>query len=440
MPEPRWEALLEQARDGLDREECRLWLEPLRPRLADDGALVLGCPDDFHRSWVREHHLPRLKEMFQALQPGAELRLELLPGAPPRPGPPRQMELPRLGPSLPGLNRRFVFESFVAGAGNEFACAAAKALAGGRGLYCDSLFLVSGTGLGKSHLTQAVGHQVLGRDPSQRVAYLTAEDFANQMIGALRRKRIHEFKERFRRGCDLLLLEEVQFVAGKERTQEELLYTLDALGDAGKRLVFTGRQAPSQVKGLKPALASRLAASVTVGIEPPDHGTRVRILQRLAQEEEVRVPGEVLDYLAQEITGDVRRLRSALVGLLARGSLTARPLDLDLAAKVLGQMASRLRRISPEQIRDLVASLFGLEPEMLTGKSRKKTVTRPRNLAMFLCRRHTDASFAAIGQIFNRDHATVMYGVEQVDRRLASEPKLAAELAFAEQRLGVASA
>ncbi|MEW5912362.1 MAG: chromosomal replication initiator protein DnaA [Thermodesulfobacteriota bacterium] len=439
MAETLWANLLEEAQAEWDREEVRLWLEPLRPR-AEAGGLVLRCPNDFHRNWVREHYLPRLKALLAAQGGAAELRLDLTPAAAPRSGPPRQMELPRLGPSLPGLNRRFVFESFVCGAGNEFACAAAKAMAGGKGLYCDSLFLVSGTGLGKTHLTQAVAHMVLGGDPALRVVYLSAEEFANQMIAALRRKRIHEFKERFRRGCDLLLLEEVQFLAGKDKTQEELVYTLDALNDAGKRVVFTGRQAPGQVKGLKPALASRLGESVTVGIEPPDQSTRRRILQRLAAEEGVAVPETVLEHLAQELSGDVRRLRSALVGLLARHSLTGQPMDLSLAALVLGQLASELRRISPEQIRDLVASLFGLEPTLITGKSRKKTVTGPRNLAMYLCRRHTEASYAAIGRVFNRDHATVMYGVEQIDLRLTREPKLAAELAFLEQRLGVAAA
>ncbi len=420
----------------MDPEECRLWLEPLEPS-GRAGRLVLGCPNDFHRGWVRDHYLLRLERMLADLSPQASLSLELLPGAKTPAPPPRQMELPRLNPSLPRLNRRFVFDSFVSGAGNEFACAAAKALAGGHGLYCESLFLVSGTGLGKSHLTQAVGHRVLGADPGKRVAYLTAEDFANQMISALRKKRIHEFKERFRRGCDVLLLEEVGFLAGKEKTQDELVYTLDALNDAGKRVVFTGRLAPSQVKGLNSALASRLAASVTVGIEPPDHKTRLRILQRLAAEEGAQVPPEVLEYLADELPGDVRRLRSALVGLMARGSLSDRRLDLNLAAEVLGQMANRLKKITPEQIRDLVASVHGLEPEVLSGKSRKKAHTGPRNLAMYLCRRHTDASYSAIGKVFNRDHATVMYGVDQISLRLDKEPKLGAELAFVEQRLGV---
>lgn len=447
-----WRELLGSLDGELDPQESGLWLQPLTPRTLEGSQLVLRCPNQLHLNTVSERFAPLLNQRLGQLRPGLGLRLEAAKAAPrrstrpasrPAPGPApgaRQLELPRMGGmQLPRLNQRFVFDNFVAGGGNEFAFAAAKALAGGGGLYSNSLFLISGTGLGKSHLTQAVGHQVLGYRPEARVAYLTAEDFTNQMIAAIRGKRADQFKDRFRTGCDLLLLEEVQFLAGKEKTQDELVYTLDALADAGKQVLFTGRMAPSQLQGLSPALSSRLADSVTVGIEPPDFNTRVRILARQAAQEGLAVPREVLEFLAQEIPDDVRRLRSALVGLMARSSLTGRPLDLSLAAEVLGQLAARLRRVSPGQIRDMVATVYGMELKLLTGKSRKKAVVRPRNLAMCLCRRHTDASFAAIGQVFNRDHATVMYGVDQIERKLDAEPKLAAELSFLEQRLGVSA-
>ncbi|MBU2519455.1 MAG: chromosomal replication initiator protein DnaA [Proteobacteria bacterium] len=432
----------------MDPQESGLWLEPLAPRALEGSQLILRCPNQLHLNTVSERFAPTLNLRLNMLRPGLSLRLEAVkparrrvsrPTPDPSPGP-RQLELPRMGGmQAPRLNQRYVFDNFVAGGGNEFAFAAAKALAGGGGLFSNSLFFISGTGLGKSHLTQAVGHQVLGYRPEARVAYLTAEDFTNQMIAAIRGKRADQFKDRFRIGCDLLLLEEVQFLAGKEKTQDELVYTLDALADAGKRVVFTGRMAPSQLQGLSPALSSRLADSVTVGIEPPNFETRVRILARQAAQEGLAAPREVLEFLAQEIPDDVRRLRSALVGLMARSSLSGRNLDLGLAAEVLGQLSARLRRVSPQQIRDLVASVYGLDLKLLTGKSRKKAVVRPRNLAMCLCRRHTDASFAAIGQVFNREHATVMYGVDQIERKLQSEPKLAAELSFLEQRLGVSS-
>ncbi|MFH2126197.1 MAG: chromosomal replication initiator protein DnaA [Pseudomonadota bacterium] len=443
-----WQELLSSLEGELDSQDSGLWLEPLKPQPLQGSRLTLVCPNQLHLNTIYERFAPMLRQRLQELRPDLELALEAPKAAPrraSRPAPktapaPRQMELPRMGAlQMPRLNQRYVFDNFIAGGGNEFAFAAAKALAGGGGLFSNGLFLISGTGLGKSHLTQAVGHQVLGYMPETRVAYLTAEDFTNQMIAAIRGKRADQFKDRFRLGCDLLLLEEVQFLAGKDKTQDELVYTLDALADAGKKVVFTGRMAPSQLKGLAPALVSRLSDSVTVGIEPPDFNTRVRILKRQASQEGIAVPPEVLELLAQEIPDDVRRLRSALVGLMARSSLTGRPLDLSLAAEVLGQLAARLSRVSPGQIRDLVANVYGLELKLLTGKSRKKAVVRPRNLAMCLCRRHTDASFAAIGQVFNRDHATVMYGVDQIERKLEGEPKLAAELTFLEQRLGVSS-
>lgn len=443
-----WRELLGSLDGELDPQESGLWLEPLTPRALEGSQLILRCPNQLHLNTVSERFAPTLNLRLNMLRPGLGLRLEAAKPArrAPRPTPapspgPRQLELPRMGGmQAPRLNQRYVFDNFVAGGGNEFAFAAAKALAGGGGLFSNSLFFISGTGLGKSHLTQAVGHQVLGYRPEARVAYLTAEDFTNQMIAAIRGKRADQFKDRFRIGCDLLLLEEVQFLAGKEKTQDELVYTLDALADAGKRVVFTGRMAPSQLQGLSPALSSRLADSVTVGIEPPNFETRVRILARQAAQEGLAAPREVLEFLAQEIPDDVRRLRSALVGLMARSSLSGRNLDLGLAAEVLGQLSARLRRVSPGQIRDLVASVYGLDLKLLIGKSRKKAVVRPRNLAMCLCRRHTDASFAAIGQVFNREHATVMYGVDQIERKLESEPKLAAELSFLEQRLGVSAA
>lgn len=437
-----WQETLSALGGELDPQERSLWLEPLKPQSLREGVLAVSCPNRLHCNTVRERLAPRLERGLRAVLPGARLSLEVAPAPPPPAGPapqPRQMELPRLGWSQPRLNQRFVFDNFLSGGGNEFACAAAKALAGGSGLFSNSLFLMSSTGLGKSHLTQAVGHQVLGLRPESRVAYLTAEDFTNQMTAAIRGKRTQQFKDRFRASCDLLLLEEVQFLAGKEKTQEELVFTLDALADQGKRVVFTGRMLPAQVKGLSPALASRLADCVAVGIEPPDFNTRVRILARQAAQEGVRVPQAVLEFLAQEIPGDMRRMRSALVGILARGSLVGRPLDLPLAAEVLGAISARLARHTPERIRDLVASVYGLTPEVLTGKSRKKAVVSPRNLAMYLSRRHTDASYKAIGQVFHRDHATVMYGVDQIERRLGAEPKLAAELSYLEQRLGVSA-
>ncbi len=347
-----WHALRERLRGRIPSEDYPLWVEPLVPQASPGDKLLLACPNALHLAMVRERYLAMMREELAELAPGRELSLVLRAATP---AAPRQLELPHQSFAPPLLNRRFIFDRFVAGTGNELACAAAKAMAQGSRLFSSTLFLVSGTGLGKSHLTQAVGHQVLAASPGARVAYLTAEEFTNQMIAALRHKRIEAFKERYRRDCDLLLLEEVQFLAGKDKTQDELGYTLDALLDAGKRVVFTSPQPACQIKGLKSALQSRLSGGVTVAIDPPDQRTRLRILERMAADEGVRVAPPVLEYLASEVVGDVRRLQSALLGCLAQGSLGNRTLDLGLAAEVLGQLNLRLKRLSPEAIRDHVA-------------------------------------------------------------------------------------
>ena len=438
-----WPRLKEALAARLEPEEHDLWIQPLVPAGSNGSGLILGCPNAFHLRWLKDHYLPLMRSLLAEMQePDAiTLKLHQAAAAPARPqlNGQRQLELPRLAESNPALNGRFVFDRFVSGKGNELAFTAAKALARGQQLFSNTLFLVSATGLGKSHLTQAVGHELLRSRPGTRVAYLTAEDFTSQMISALRKKRIEAFKERFRRSCDVLLLEEVQFLSGKEKTQEELNYALDALLNAGKKVVFTSYYPATQVKGLKPALESRMSGGVTVSIDPPDFSTRRRILERLAQEEGVSVPPEILDYLASEVSGDVRRLMSALAGLMAQGSLTSRSLDLSLASEVLAQMNLRLSQMRPERVRDVVARVYGLSALELKGKSRRKAVTRPRNLAMYLCRRHTEASYAAIGKVFGRDHTTVMYGVDKVERGLGLDPKLNQELSYLEQRLGVES-
>jgi chromosomal replication initiator protein len=433
-----WNSVKELLSTRLDTEGFQLWLEPLKEQDSSSSQLVLTCPNAYHLRMVKEKYL---QDMQVALSDVGETRpICLRANSNPavdkaKPGY-KQMKLPHIGSGMPLLNQSFVFDRFVSGGGNELACAAAKAMARGQRLFSNTLFLVSGTGLGKSHLTQAVGHQVLHNSPQARVAYLTTEDFTNQMVSAIRRKKINSFKERYRRDCDVLLLEEVSFLTGKDKIQDELTYTLDALMDAGKKVILTCCCPPTQVKGLKRNLASRFSGGVTVTIDPPDHDTRVRILKNRAQEEGVAVDVDVLEYLAQEVTSDVRRLQSALVGLLAKGSLTSRTMDLNLAAEVIGQMKVNQSRITPERIRKEVAHAYGMEVAVLTGKSRRKAVTKPRNLAMFLCRRHTDASYAAIGNLFNRDHATVMYGVNKIDTDLSRDPKLVQEVAYLEQRLG----
>ena len=436
-----WKNLKERLSCQLEADDYRLWIEPLQPVRLDEHGLTLACPNSLHQKWIRENLLQVMQEMAQEVSGQETLKLELVKAenqAAAKRGH-QQLELPRLNPFAPALNQRYIFQRFVAGKSNELACAAAKALANNKLTFSNTLFLTSGTGLGKSHLTQAVGHYVLSNSPQTRVAYLTAEDFTNEMVSALRKNQIESFKERYRRECDLLLLEEVQFLSGKEKTQDELAFTLDALLDSGKKVIFTSSEPPFEIKKLKSGLKSRLGSGITVSIDPPDHQTRVLILRAMAEEERVVVPLEVLELLAQDISGDVRRLQSALAGLLVQSSLANRAMDLGLAREVLGQISARRKRVTIEDIRDMVAKIYGLETGVLAGKSRRKNVTRPRGLAMYICRQHTDASYTSIGKIFNRDHATVMYSVDKVDREIKQNQKMAQELNHLEERLGLSA-
>ena len=432
-----WHILQERLAELLDGDDLELWIKPILPLEGSGKAITLECPNAMHLSMVRDRYFGLMRKEMETLAPGVSLNLKTRGPKPKTTETSGQLAFSHKSFTPPVLNRRFIFDRFVPGGGNELAFAAARAMARGQHIFSNSLFLVSSTGLGKSHLTQAVGHQVLSAMPGLRVEYLTVEEFTNQMVSALRRKQMESFKERYRRSCDLLLLEEVQFLSGKEKTQEELGYTLDNLMDAGKRVVFTSSRPADRIKGLKNGLESRLSSGITVSIEPPDHSTRVRILERFLDSEGMHVNTEVLEYLAQEISGDVRRLQSALVSLLTKGSLTNRPYDLELASEVLGQMYLRLKKISLDQVKSLVSRLYGVELNVLTGKGRARAITKPRNLAMAICRRHTDASYAAIGKAFNRDHATVMYGVNKIERELDLDPRLKQEFNYLEQKLGV---
>jgi len=434
-----WINLREKIQAALDPWEYQIWIEPLRFQFFEQGRLSLGCPNSFHRSWIYDHYLFTMQFFLREVDATVILSLDIILKlvSTLSIGNFRQLELPKVIATPSHFNQRYIFDNFVSGRSNEFAYAAAKAMAQGQRLFSNTLFLVSDTGLGKSHLIQAVGSYVLDQKVDIRVIYLTAEELANQMITAIRNKRMDQFKDRFRRGCDLLLLEEVQFLAGKEKTQEELIFTLDALWDAGGKVIFTGNCPPYQIKGLKQNLLSRLESGIAAPIDPPDLDTRVRILESCAKNEGIKLDCQVLEFLAQELDGDVRRLRSALAGFMAKSSLTGRAMDLILAAEILNQVRRQSKRLTPENIRNLVAQIYGLSIVKLTSKSRHKTIIRPRNLALFLCRHYTDVSYVTLGKLFNRDHSTIMYGVNQIERGLSINPKLAQEVNYLTQHLGI---
>ncbi|MBW2366536.1 MAG: chromosomal replication initiator protein DnaA, partial [Deltaproteobacteria bacterium] len=333
------------------------------------------------------------------------------------------------------LRRDFTFDQFVVSGNNDFAYTAALCQANQKKMGQQTLMLLSKSGMGKSHLSQAIGHHILSKRPTERVHYITAEDFTNEMVLAYRNNHMDKFKKKYRGQCDVLLLEDIHFLSGKERTQEELSATLDTLNDSGKEIILTSCFTPREIPKLSPQLTSRLSAGLVTQIEPPNFRTRVRILQKKAMANEVHLPQDVLRYLAESLSEDVRQLESGLISLLAKSTLLQQPIDIPLAESVLKHIAQQRKSITIESIKKLVCQQFSLSIQDIVSRSRKQQVVRPRQIAMYLSRRHTDAPLQAIGKSYNRYHATTLHAINCVESAIKRNGPIRKQLEILEKKL-----
>jgi len=454
-----WTAVLSRLAAEVGRFALEAWLEPLEaePVEADAtvGGLRLLCPSPFHRDRVRDRFLRHI-EASAAAEAGRPVPIVLevgaRGGAPPRP---RPRPAPGRGPADPGpdasrtasraapapvrsvasaperarahparaprqIPLAYRFETFVVGPCNALAREAAEAIARGQQPGLDALFLAGGFGLGKTHLARAVV-ATAAESGARRPLYVSAEAFTSEFQMAVRGQGMPAFKRRFRGDCDLLVVEDVQFFDGKRATQLELFHTVQHLLDTGGRVVFTGDRAPARIEALDPRLRSRMAAGLVAELELPDTEMRRRILGAKAAAGGVRIPEECLELLATELRGSVRELEGALIQLVASASLLGRRIDRGLAEAALRKVlpaAPAPRPLDPEQVIEVVAGFFGTTAEALVSRSRRRDVLRPRQLAMYLCRRYTDASLARIGRAFDRDHPAVSHAVATVERQV----------------------
>lgn len=437
-----WRRTKNDLQDLISSNCFKMWIDPIELVISREGKISLDCPNRFFLNWVRENYFPEIKRSWErhgGTPKGIHLRL----GATPRRSrsdteDSSQLQLP-LPPQENGhmyrLNRKFTFDQFVVGAGNSFAFSASLAIANGDSGLSSSLYLLADTGLGKSHLSHAIGNHILTHDSSTRVCYLTAEEFTNEMVAAIKQRRMDGFKERYRNKCDVLLLEEVQFLSGKEKTQAELAYTLDALSRVDKRVIFTGTHFPRDIPKLKSKLQSRLTAGMVTHIEPPDFQTRLKILEKKADNEGIRLPSDVAEVLATHITRDVRQLESCVIGIVAKSTLLEKPIDLRLAHEVLESVCDSREAISIEQVAQVVCQYFKVSVEALKSNSRKKGVVYPRNLGMYFCRKYTDETLECIGRAFNRSHATVIHAVDNISRQIQQKSGVRNQVEFLGQQL-----
>ncbi|NDY43180.1 chromosomal replication initiator protein DnaA [Dissulfurirhabdus thermomarina] len=436
MEEKVWESLKEVWRQRVSPSSYEVWIAPLTFAGAEGDTLLVQCPNQFFASWIREHYLPLLKDHLA--QGGRRWNLRLCPVEEEREAARGQLHLPRFSPTeiaRPAFCQRFTFEEFVVGACNRYAHAACWAAANEEPNHSRILYVHAPAGLGKSHLIQALGQRYLERRPKARVCYLTANDFTAQVVRAIKNDGLDDFKRRYRESCDVLMLEEAHCFAGRERTQSELALALDILLDDGKTVVFTGSQLPREIPKVNDQLRSRLAGGLITSINPPDTPTRRKIILRKAASQGVDLDPGVVDYLARHLQGDIRQIEGAVAGLVAKSSLLREPVNMDLARDVVRELVGEAREITLEAIGEVICRYYQVSCEDLRSRSRRRAVSWPRQVAMYLARRFTEDSLEAIGRHFNRDHATVLHSVKRITAQIQEKGKLRRQVEFLTEQL-----
>ena len=421
-----WNSIVKKLEGKLDTKELKTWFEPTRQLAFEPrpGAsfLRVAVPSRLFADWIETRHGALLsKEAAAAGFPDLLIRFE-----PVSADGPALRESPVPGAASPRglvLNPRFTFEGFVVGSSNQFAHAAARAVAESPSRSYNPLFLYGGVGLGKTHLLHAVAHEILRRTPGKRVFYLSAERFLNELINALRFERMHEFKSRYRE-LDVLLMDDIQFIAGKNSTQEEFFHTFNALHDAQKQIVVTSDALPKEIPTLEERLRSRFEWGLIADIQPPDLETKVAIIRKKAAAEKVEVPNDVALYIAGTVKSNIRELEGRLNRVLAFSSLSGRPVSVELARETLRDiLGTEESRVVPSELLKGVAAHYGLRVSDMKAKSNSKPIAFPRQVAMYLCRKLTNLSYPEIGRLFNdKHHSTVMHSVEKIERMVEDDP------------------
>jgi len=422
-----WLAVQETLKARLGAEVVGRWLEPLTVASVNEAALILEAPNLFFRDWVASHYLDAIKShaggrvvQLVAPQPapsGAALRHRPEERRPA----PALLAVAQPGEER-GLNPRLTFTRFVVGTSNRFAHAASLAVAESPAKAYNPLCIYGGVGLGKTHLMQAIGHAILERGPARRVVYLSSERFTNELITAIQTKTTTKFRDRYRT-ADVLLVDDIHFIAQKEATQEEFFHTFNTLYDAHKQIVISSDRSPKDIAGLEERLVSRFEWGLATDIQPPDLETRIAILRKKAEEAGVGVPNEVTEFIAHQITSNIRELEGALIRVVAYCHFFNKEPSAEVAREILKDMVREVRsRVTVEDIQRRVAAYFQVELQELRGAKRQRSILHPRQVAMFLCRRLTEASLPEIGRAFGgRDHTTVLHAVAKITKDLAQD-------------------
>jgi chromosomal replication initiator protein len=431
-----WDDVLEYVRDQITETEFRTWFKQVRPVGIEDGVFVLGVPHSFARDWIKSHFSHVIERALLDLgAPSPRVGFRVLN--------PTQAQQPDMFSSVaearaddhlpsvarPRLNPKYVFTNFVVGPNNNLAHAAAMAVTESPGRAYNPLFLYGDSGLGKTHLMHAVGHAVAERFVDRQVEYATTEQFTNELINAIREDRMVQFRDRFR-SIDVLLVDDIQFLAGKERTQEEFFHTFNALYESGKQIIVSSDRPPKDIPTLENRIRSRFEWGLITDIQAPELETRIAILKMNAEYRGVKVPGEVVDYIARHVTSNIRELEGALLRAILYASMSQEPLTRQTAARALSDVfAPSEAPLTMEDVLAVTAEHFKLSPDDLTSKGRRHELVVARQVAMFLIRELTTHSYPEIGHFFSgRDHSTVIYAVQKIAGQIDRDSTVAANV------------
>lgn len=466
--ETLWARCLEIIRDNVSEQVYKTWFEQIRPQSWDGTLLTLDLPSQFFYEWIEEHYSPLLRKTVQkVLGVKAKLQYQVVveegESAPEQ----RTIKLPAFrkqsqqplpfnqqqaqqhahkgeeSPTAPAhyptyFNPRYTFENFIRGENNQLATSAAVAVADNPGkTRYNPLVIYGPTGLGKTHLVQAIGNRVLQHNRSAKVLYTNSEKFTMEYINAIQTNRLPEFTQ-FYRGVDVLVVDDIQFLGGKERTQDMFFHTFNALHQAGKQVVLTSDKQPKDLADVDERLISRFQWGLSADIQPPDFETRMAILQQKAQEEGVELPGDIMEYIARYVTTSVREIEGCLISILAKVSLDNRELTLDLAKDVVRNVtnAPNSRQLTIDDIKKEVGSYYNQEIDLLSAKTRKHEVVLARQMCMFLAKQLTQMSLKSIGLHFGgRDHTTVLHSVQQIMNYIDTDKKVRSDVDFLKKSL-----
>jgi len=426
MPVSIWDQVLTRIETKVNRHSFYTWFKPTT-QVSDSGqTITVLVPNSLFKDWLTKHYSVVLTEaLTEVKRSDSKVQFISEGGAPPAPEPgepppiaPGQVEEIASGAATApaGLNPRYTFDTFIVGTSNQFAHAACRAVAEAPSRSYNPLFIYGGVGLGKTHLMHAIGHYVLRHDRSLKLTYISSERFMNEMINAVRYDRILEFRERYR-SVDVLLVDDIQFVSGKEGTQTEFFHTFNALYDAQKQIVLSSDRPPHEITQLEERLRSRFEWGLIADIQSPDLETKVAILKKKAESESIPLSDNVAIYIAGRIKSNIRELEGSLIRLIAYGSLTGRELSLDLAQEVLKNVLDQDERaVTIETIQKFVSDYYQLKVGELKSRNNSKSVAMPRQIAMYLCKNLTHASLPEIGRSFGgKHHSTVIHSIKKIE-------------------------